>query len=221
MYAFLFILLFFYYIPFSTKPEYLFLKMKRRFFKLSQILLNRGHKLNIGKRVINIFAAKNSKTHLMNTVKKMQLWTHFIDTKYFNTIDKEQLLHFGKECESFVYLLKMMHHKDHQMKDNPIFGIYKSKYNEAMLADLLEGLSLGEKERETDNIWSNKKHVIKHIEDNLEHILSEIKHGEYPRKDIIAFYENVNLRKNVWLSLFNIQKMMSEIDFKVLEMRRF
>ncbi|MCD6211380.1 MAG: FUSC family protein [Sulfurovum sp.] len=221
MFAFLFILLFFYYIPFSTKPEYLFLKMKRRFFKLSQILLHRGHHINMGKRIVDILAAKNSKIHLMNTVKKMQLWTGFIDTKYFNTIDKKQLLHFGKECESFVYLLKMMHHKDRQMRDNSIFKIYRSKYNEAMLADLLEGLALGVEERKAHTIWSNEKHVIKHIEDNLEHILSEIKDGEYSRKDIIEFYENVNLRKNVWLSLFGIQKMMSEIDFKALEMNRF
>ena len=185
------------------------------------MLLHRGHNVNMGKKIVNIFAAKNSKIHLMNTVKKMQLWTGFIDTKYFNTIDKEQLLHFGKECESFVYLLKIMHHKDQQMKGNSIFKIYSSKYNEAMLADLLEGLALGVEERKTHTIWSNEKHVIKHIEDNLEHILSEIKHGEYPRKDIIEFYENVNLRKNVWLSLFGIQKMMSEIDFKALEMNRF
>ncbi len=221
MYVFLFILLFFYYVPFTAKPEALFLKMKKRFFKLSQILLHRGHNVNSGKKFAGILAAKYSKNHLMNTVKKMQLWTGFIDIKYFNTIDKEQLLHFGKECETFVYLLKMMHHKDQQMEDNSIFKIYRSKYNEAMLADLLEGLALGKKDREADSIWSNKKHVIKHIEDNLEDILSEIKHGEYPRKDIIAFYENVNLRKNVWLALFNIQKMMSEIDFKALEMRRF
>ncbi len=221
IYSFLVVLLIFYYIPFSTKPEYIFLTLKKRFFRLSRILIHQSHKRSTGTKLIDRMAVKYSKIHLMSTVKKMQFWTGFIDEKYFKTVDKELLLNFTKESEEFVYLLKMMQHKDLQMIDNPLFKTYKSKYNEAMLADLLEGLALGEEERKADSIWSNEKYVIKHIEDNLEHILSGIKHGEYPRKDIIEFYENVNLRKNVWLSLFKIQKMILEIDFKALEMNRF
>ena len=41
------------------------------------------------------------------------------------------------------------------------------------------------------------------------------------KKDIAELYENIALRKNVWLSFFNCQKIMDELDFGVLENNRF
>ncbi len=220
MYAFLFVLLLFHYIPFSSKEEHLVLILKKRFFKLSKILLIRYHHLSIGKRFTGMLATKYSKIHLRNTVDKMQLWTASIDTKYFDTVDKKLLLDFGKECEEFIYLLKMMHQQDIHIVGNPLLSMYKEKYNEEMLADLLGKLASKE-EQKIDPFWSDEKHIIKHMEDNLELMLSQVKYDEYSQKDIIEFYENINLRKNVWLSLFSIHNMMSEIDFKALEGSRF
>ncbi|WP_415405773.1 FUSC family protein [Sulfurovum sp. CS9] len=221
-YAFLFLLLLFYYIPFSTKPEHLFLVMKKRFFKLSQILLQRSSNLtNDNGSFLGKMRAKYSKIHLMGTVKKMQLWASKVDDKYFDTIDKDLLLGFTKECETFVYLLEMMHHRDIQMLDNPLIKVFREKHDGATLADLLGEYAEGKEVKDIDPFWKDKKQIVTKIEDSLKVFLSNVEPGQYSEKEIIEFYENISLRRNVWLSLFSCQKMMEELDFKVLERSRF
>jgi uncharacterized membrane protein YgaE (UPF0421/DUF939 family) len=221
-YAFLFLLLFFYYIPFSTKPEHLFLLMKKRFFKLAQILLQRNRNLDNKKRsFIGVIAAKYSKIHLMVTVKKMQLWASKIDDKYFNTLDKDLLLGFTKECETFVYLLEMKYKKDDKLRDNPLIKAFQKKYSESSLADLLGEYAAGKEVKEIDSFWKDEVQIVAKIEEGLKHFLSDLKPDIYSEKEIIEFYENISLRRNVWLSLFSCQNMMEKLDFSILKRSRF
>ena len=157
----------------------------------------------------------------MGTVKKMQLWASQIDDKYFDSIDKDLLLGFTKECETFVYLLEMMHHRDIQMLDNPLIKTFREKNDGATLGSLLGEYAEGKEVKEVDPFWRDEKQIITKIEERLKHFLSNVKPGQYSEKEIIEFYENISLRRNVWLSLFNCQKMMEELDFKVLERSRF
>lgn len=221
-YAFLFLLLLFYYIPFSTKPEHLFLVMKKRFFRLSEIFVRRNISLeNHNGTVMGSMSAKYSEIHLDETVKKMQLWASQVDDKYFEEIDKKLLLGFTKECETFTYLLAMMYHRDIEMLDNPLLKQFREKYKGFFLADLLGEYATGKNVKEVDPFWRDEVQIVTKIEEALKVFLSEVKYGEYSEKVIIEFYENVSLRRNVWLALFNCQKMMEGLDFKVLERSRF
>ena len=221
-YFFLFILLLFYYIPFSTKPEFLFLNMKKRFFKLSQKLLQRSNNLTYHKETFSGgLAAKYSEMHLMSTVNKMQLWASQIDTKYFDTVDQKLLLRFSKECETFAYLLQMMYHRDIQMKDNALIKAFREKYKGMNLTDLLGEYASGKDVKDVADIWRDEKQVVLMIEERLKDFLDTIKFSDHDENEILEFYENISLRRNVWLSLFNCQEMMKEIDFKALEMNRF
>jgi len=221
-YLFLFVLLLFYYIPFSTKPEYLFLTMKKRFFTLSSKLLQRGYNINRHKGTfIGEVNSKYSYIHLMNTVKKMQLWASKIDTSYFDTIDQKQLLSFTKECETLAYLSQMMYRRDIQVIDNPLIKAFIAENNGEPLADLLTQYADGKAVRDIDPLWRDEKQIIETIEKKLKYFLSSMKPDQYSEKEIIEFYENISLRRNVWLSLFSCQKMMEELDFKVLQRSRF
>jgi len=221
-YAFLFMLLLFYYIPFSTKPEHLFLVMKKRFFKLSKILLQRSNNLsNDNGSFFGAMKAKYSKIHLMGTVKKMQLWASKVDDKYFDTVDKELLLNFTKECETFVYLLEMMHHRDMKMINNPLIKSFREQNDGATLSDLLAEYAEGKDVKDVDPFWRDEEQIVTKIEERLKSFLHDVKYNEYSEKDMIEFYENISLRRNVWLSLFSCQKMMEEIDFTALETSRF
>ena len=221
-YAFLFLLLLFYYIPFSTKPEHLFLVMKKRFFKLSEILLQRSSNLsNDNGSFLGDMRAKYSKLHLMGTVKKMQLWASKVDEKYFDTVNKDLLLGFSKECETFVYLLEMMHHRDIEMIHNPLIRDFREKYAGSTLVDLVGAYAEGKDVKDVDPSWRDEEQIVAKIEERLKSFLHDVKYNEYSEKDIIEFYENISLRRNVWLSLFACQKMMEEIDFKALETSRF
>ena len=157
----------------------------------------------------------------MGTVKKMQLWASKVDDKYFDTIDKDLLLGFTKECETFVYLLEMMHHRDIQMLDNPLIKVFREKHDGATLADLLGEYAEGKEVKDVDPFWKDETQIVTKIEDSLKVFLSNVEPGQYSEKEIIEFYENISLRRNVWISLLSCQAMMEELDFKVLERSRF
>ncbi|MEA3419574.1 MAG: FUSC family protein, partial [Campylobacterota bacterium] len=221
-YLFLFVLLLFYYIPFSTKPEHLFLTMKKRFFTLSSKLLRRGYNLNRHKGTfIGAADAKYSYNHLMNTVKKMQLWASKIDTNYFDMIDQKQLLAFTKECETLAYLLQIVYRKDKQVIDNPLIRAYVAENNGEPLANLFTQYAEGKEVKEIDPLWRDEQQIIETIEEKLKYFLSTMKSDQYSQKEIVEFYENISLRRNVWLSLFSCQNMMEALDFKVLKRSRF
>lgn len=221
-YFFLFILLLFYYVPFSTKPEHLFLTMKKRFFKLSQKLLQRSNNLTDHRGTFSGgLAAKYSEMHLMSTVKKMQLWASQIDTKYFDTVDQKVLLGFSKECETFAYLLQMMYRRDIQMKDNTLIKAFRKKYKGMNLTDLLGEYASGKDVKDIAEILRDEKQLVLLIEERMKDFLNTVKFSNHNENEIFEFYENISLRRNVWLTLFNCQKMMEEIDFKALEMNRF
>lgn len=221
-YLFLIFLLLFYYVPFSTKPEHLFLIMKNRFFRLSQKLLQSSNNLSNHKETLwGNMAAIYSEIHLMNTVKKMQLWASKIDPKYFDTLDQKVLLEFSKECENFVYLLQMMYHREIEMKDNFLIKAFKKKYTGVSLADLLGEYASAKDVEMVDAIWKDEKMFVTIIEENLADFLNNMKFSDYNNIDILEFYEHVSLRRNVWLSLLNCQNMMKEVDFKALERSRF
>jgi hypothetical protein len=206
-YLFLFALLVFYYIPFSTKPERLFLKAKNKFFKLSMKIMKREKKQNI--------------EHLMQSVKKMQLWASKIDTEYFDTINKKELIIFTKECETFAYLLQILHKKDMQMLSNPLMKEYIKTRKNVSLANLLSYYTNDKCSNQIDEKFRDKKYILNSIEETLKKFLLEMKSGEYSQNEIKDFYENISLRRNVWISFLNSQKSMKKLDFNVLKRSRF
>jgi len=221
-YLFLFFLQFFYYIPFSTKPEHLFLTMRNRFFRLSHVLLERGRRHDEGKSsFLWKLRAKYSDAHLMGTVKKMQLWASKVDVGYFDTIEKNLLMGFTKECEKFTYMLRLLYHRDLAMKGNPLIKELLARYKLPSLSDLLAEYALGKEVKDIDPFWKDEKKTVEKVEKSLAHLLYDIDFEAYSEETISEFYESISLRRNVWLAFFSCQKMMEKIDFKVLERSRF
>jgi hypothetical protein len=221
-YLFLFILMLFYYIPFSTKPEHLFLSMKERFFRLSANLMRRSSNLSAHNgSFLGNMKARYAQKHLMGTVKKMQLWASKIDTKYFTEIDQKSILDFSKEAESFAYLLQMMYRREVESIENPLIQAFREKHKTLSLATLLESYAKGQNVSDVDAVWRDEKQIIGKIEESLKAFLHDMEPGQYSQKEIIEFYENISLRRNVWASLLSCQNMMEKLEFKVLERSRF
>ncbi len=151
-YMFLIILQIFYYIPFSHKPQDLFLKLKNRFFILAEIVFNPSNDGSLKFKILSWYA----KAHLIYTYQSMKLFSSKIDLSYYNTIDKDKLDLFLQECQKLGFFL-----------------IVLSKYQDE------------------------------------------------EKEDIIEFYENMNLRKNINLTFTKTKDMMQEIDFEVLKQTKF
>jgi len=220
-YLFLFILQFFYYIPFSTKPEHLFLTMKKRFFTFSHILLERGRNHEEEEGLLLKVRAKYCDAHLMSTVKKMQLWASKIDVNYFDTIEKNILMGFTKECEKFTYMLRLLYHQDLAMKGNPLIKQLIATYSLPSLSDLLNEYALGKEVKEIAPFWKDETKTVEKVEESLAQLLDDIDFESYSEEVISEFYENISLRRNVWIAFFSCQRMMEKIDFKALERSRF
>lgn len=112
-YLFLILLNFFYYIPFSTKPEVLFVQIKNRFFSYASCLSENKK----GSKIQKYY----SRTQLLHSVDKMELWGSQIDTKYFNSIKKEQIEAFVKECKLLGYLTIELYDKHESISKNSLF----------------------------------------------------------------------------------------------------
>ncbi len=221
-YLFLILLHIFYYIPFSTRPEHLFIEMKKRFFWFTQKMLERGrNQLENRESWYVVLAAKYAETHLISTVKKMQLWANGIDVKYFDSIDKEKLLTFTKESEKFAYLVELLYHRNSMIKNNPLMQILSNKHDLPYLSDLLSEYAKGKTVEDIDTFWKDKQQIVDTVEESLSTLLAEIDFESYSKKDISELYENIALRRNVWLSFFTCQKMMEELDFTILKESRF
>ena len=221
-YLFLFLLHIFYYVPFSTKPEHLFLRTKNRFFKLSSILLERGRKRQEGKeRLGTPVLSRYAAIHLMPTVKSMQLWASQLDTNYFEQIDKEVLLAFTKESEKFAYLVELLYHRDMHMRENRLILQLRKNYTLPYFTELLKAYALGKNVQEVDSFWKDTSTIVKTVEESLRDSLEHIEFEAYSREEIGQMYENISLRRDVWLVLFRCQELMKKLDFKTLEESRF
>ena len=221
-YLFLFILHIFYHVPFSTKPEYLFLKTKNRFFRLSSVLLESARKAQEKRRSYALYLKGNyAQNHLLSTVENMQLWAEQIDTKYFEGIEKKKLLSFIKSCEIFAYLLTLLYHHDIKIEDNKLIVQLRKNYTLPSFTVLLNAYAEGKNVQEIDRFWKDEARIIEKVEESLSQSLNHIDFTAYSRQEIAQMYENISLRRNVWLYLFTCQAQMEQLDFKTLEESRF
>ncbi len=221
-YAFLFVLLLYYYIPFSTKPEHLFLTLKQRFFKISAILLQSDTQST---SKVHTFIQKirfaYSTIHLTQTVKKMQLWVDKIDERYFDGFDKTQAVAFSKACESFAYLLQMLYRKDRLMTTNPLFKVFNHTDHGIKLVQLLGEYASGKESNEIEAFWKNKAELIAKTQEKLTRFFDGISPDTCSEQDLIDVYENISLRRNVWLAFLAAQEIMETVDFSLLKQNRF
>jgi hypothetical protein len=221
-YAFLFLLLFFYYLPFSTKPEHLFLLMKQRFFGFSKELVQYNWERNSSN--LNLwqhFKGWYAKTHLLNTVKKMQLWANQIDGEYFSEIEKEKLIQFTKECEVFANLLLIMYNNTYKDRENTLIKAYMSKISKAPLSSLLQYYQRGYSTKEAKGKWKDADTVIQRIEKSLTDFFESQDISSHSMHEVLGFYESISIHKNTWRAFFSCQKMMTQIDFNILKKGRF
>ncbi|KYJ87679.1 FUSC family protein [Sulfurovum riftiae] len=221
-YAFLSLLLFFYYIPFSTKPEHLFLVMKKRFFGFARELVQYNwDRVNGRLSLLQKFRGWYAKTHLLNTVQNMQLWSSQIDGKYFSEIEKEKLIQFTKECDIFANLLLIMYNEGRKRKENPLIKAYISQADKAPLSSLMRYYQEGHSAQEAEAEWKDTDSVIQHIEKNLTDFFESQDVPSYPVNEVLGFYESISMHKNSWRAFFSCQKLMRQIDFNVLKESRF
>jgi hypothetical protein len=221
-YCFLFLLLLFYYIPFSTKPESLFLTMHKRFFRLSYILLDYLHRRSRQESsLLSKLAVKYSKIHLKSTVKKMQFWAGHIDESYFSPLKKEELLAYAAACEKFAYLLEILFSKEEKVIENPLIVNFKKSDDTYPLIALLEKYAKGEDLLLSDPKMENESSLLTGLEEKLKTAFKKETIAHYSKEELIVFYETISLNIHLWFAFLSCLKHLKKIDMRLLERSRF
>lgn len=214
-YAFLSLLLLFYYIPFSTKPEHLFLRLKERFFRDADSLA-RYHEDLLDPQKDPSFASFPAffLQRIGSTVEKMPLWATQIDTAYFHPNTKEALLQFTRACENLTTVLALMTVSTRKIQTNRLFQHYMQTHPEASVFALLSSSDTHLQER--------KKHIsTTEIEKALTHFFATHSLSDYSKEEIVSFYETIALHKYFWRSYTACLESMHNLDFNVLKESRF
>ena len=217
-YAFLSLLLLFYYLPFSTKPEHLFLVLQKRFFNQSLQLAHHHFALLKGQENFRQkTAARYNSYYLMNTVAKMKLWAVQIDTGYFDDIEKEALLAYVRNCERFATLLLIQTRTIDAQKNNPLLQSYLLERHNAALAEALEHLA--------DNPFtasaSDLKTATERFEKELSAFFDKEKLDAYDSEAVVSFYETVSLYRHIWHTFFDLETKMAHLNLTSLKESRF
>lgn len=217
-YAFLSLLLLFYYIPFSTKPERLFLLLHERFFRQS-LQLAQYHFAQFKEDVHfwQTMAAHYNKHYLANTVAKMQLWAGQIDTDYFDDIEKEKLFSYVRNCERFATLLLIHTHTIDLHKENPLLQSYLFERHNSALVQALEHLSHGTFSKAVADLKAATETFEKELSDFFEK--ENLTH--YDNKDIVSFYETISLYRHIWHTFFALETKRADLNITSLKESRF
>ncbi len=217
-YAFLSLLLLFYYLPFSTKPEHLFLILQKRFFTQSlQMVRYDLALLNGTYPLFQKILARHSARYLMSTVTKMKLWANQIDTNYFNDIDKDGLLAYVYSCERFATLLMMNTGTIEKQQANPLIRAYVLEQDYTALSTQLHMLKLPTTSKEK----SVAVPTDKAFEEKLNTFFARQDMHRYEQQTIVSFYEILSFYQHIWRTLLDCKHKMTSMDFTSLKESRF
>ena len=219
-YAFLLLLLLFYYLPFSTKPEHLFLTLEKRFFALAGILIGYDRKKILEKTtVFDKIIAGYARMHLLNTAGKIRLWAAQIDGRFFHELSKDTLAQFSKDCESFARLLLVQGRDENRFTGNPLIRAHVKQFENTSLRSFLQktrGVGMDEESARTGKLLIRIR-----IEQELERFFSRQDAGGYDQDTILAYYEDLSLRKNILTALRSLHDRRAKLGLNVLEETRF
>jgi len=208
-YLFLGLLMLFYHIPFSSRPEHLFLLMKKRFFRLASLLSDRSPPQTHWGR----WRQRHHMAQLHATLQKLRLWADKIDTAYFDGTEKKRLDVLLKHLQRTAYLLSVLQEFLQKQRHNPLIADFQKHYNDP-LASWFDRL-------EAEHPAESKHHFEKEMEKSLYPLLSHASAKAKNRKEILGLFGYISLQKNLRHSLKAADEALRKIDTIQLRQSRF
>ena len=219
-YLFLAIIMIFYYLPFSTKPEHLFIKMKRRLFRHATALLkaqNSKVEQNWMQKKVQAYHTE----HLQRTAQKLRLWAAKVDTGYFDTTSKEQLLAFSDNCSIYATKLVLLTQYEQKLEKSHLHKKVKVMGERNSLAEISAYMVEGLNDKQLETLLLGKESTIERVERQIEVVKESLNPDDYTMEEITAFYINIELRHSIWITLAKCHDLMKGADFMNLQKSRF
>ena len=216
-YLFLSILMLFYYVPYSTKPEHLFLRMTSRLYNHITALLDNS------KKPESWIQKKQQAFHLLHmqrTATKLTLWASQVDIKLFIPNTKEQLMAFAKTSNLLATQVSYLTQFEDNMKPNPLLAHTKAEYSEQVLARISQHIADLDNQKRVE-IFEKSEEIMTQVETLIEHSKQNLDADTYNSDEVTAFYIDVNLRHSVWNALKKCHNTFYKLDINALQKNRF
>jgi len=215
-YLFLAILMLFYYIPFSTKPEHLFLCMVQRLYRHITLLLKSSDNTSWLDKKINAFHL----LHMQRSATKLTLWASQVDVKLFTPNTKEQLLAFANASTLLTTRVSYLTQFEMKMTPNPLLSRTKANYSEQILPRISQHIA------DLDNhelvaFFEKSEDIMDGVETMIEQSKNDIDPDALTYDEVTDFYINVDLRHSVWNALKKCHNTFDKIDINALQKNRF
>lgn len=139
-YLVVFMVVFSYYFPFSSRPEHLFLVMRERFFspclwsdnlpskKMSPSLWNRW-KLGWHLATMKL------------TVRKLKVWGSKVNTGYYEKLATEDITAFCGQCELLCHHLLTLAESEPRLRNNPLVMKARAEYKDKVIPEVAHQLA--------------------------------------------------------------------------------
>ncbi|MGB2079615.1 MAG: hypothetical protein ACPHV3_07495, partial [Vibrio sp.] len=214
-YLVVFVIILSHYVPFSSRPEKLYLTFKERFFRnLSNVYLVRKQpkpsqfKLKLHLQTLNVAA------------KKMNVWATKINYGYFHNIKKEELAQFSASCNALAQHINMLIKSTPLFASNPIVGQSQQHFNGQLFSEMALALS-GNNSDEFKRVQTQFEQVHDQVETQLEDFLASLDLSQYCEEEIATFYIYLNLNKNIYQAMNQCNQAYAQNDWSNLQQNRF
>ncbi|SEF90897.1 Uncharacterized membrane protein YccC [Vibrio hangzhouensis] len=212
-------LVFAHYFPFSSKAEHLFLVVRHRLFhhlhKLV-LIIQSPQSVHLDK----LSMALHLKTANVSA-KKLKLWAGKVDVNYFSNNSQPALEHYARQCDILVSHVNTFVAAHSNLQNNPLITKLRDDYTDTVIPTILHLFRTGKGDLQTASYFEEAQQQFLNVELEIEHFFQQLNLEQYSRRDIVAFYIFLNLKRNLYQSLVKVKEASEHIDLDNLKMHRF
>jgi hypothetical protein len=201
------------YFPFTSKPERLYLSLRRRFFRhcakwirIIQPGVSPEHP------IVSILRGDGSAL-----LEKMSNRGVEIDSSSLTGGTQHQLTNLNYACELLHGQLQILALRRLEFSKNPLIRAARHQRRNTPLADLCDNLAMHGPPGVFDRIQSD----LASVEEQLTELLGEDGMERYDPHEVAQFYVYLNLQASIYESINACRKAQSAVDWQKLGETRF
>ncbi|MCW8345110.1 FUSC family protein [Vibrio sp. ZSDZ65] len=217
-------IVFSHYFPFSSKAEHLFLTVRERLFRHQLQLVTRLQSPSpswLDRLAIPLHA----KT--MNiSAKKQALWASKIDVSYFSKNTTSSLIGYTKACQTLVDHTNNLLLAQAALKNNPLIAKLRTESQDTVIPRLIQlhanhADTPYEHSQERARVFSSLNDEYDKAESAIESFFQSLNLDDYSQNDIARFYIFLNLKRNIFETLIQVDHASQALAFDNLKQHRF
>ncbi|ROS00140.1 putative membrane protein YccC [Sinobacterium caligoides] len=202
------------YLPFNSKPEYLYRSMRQRFFAAANVVLRyQGKSLNHWQKKHLTYAA----SACVRLNHKMKTWSASIDYSYFTELDQQSINELNESMAILSGRLQLLMQRRESFNNNRLIQHIRQSSDENFLQELCAPL----RHSVSRQISTDSKLLWPVYEQKINALLAPLDWSIYNKQEIAEFYLGINLYKNIMSSLMLCDQRIDHVNWTELSQSRF